>query len=83
MKYSTLTYNPTQHIYFNKHEKIKNYEQKHKKYDLKLPILLKTDVACRWYDYKNNDIIKITRKDNRLCYRIVKEDESNNQNKII
>lgn len=78
MKYSNLLYNPTQHTYFNKHEKIKNYEQKHKKYDLKLPIILKTDVACKWYDYKINDIIKITRKDNSICYRIVKDDDINN-----
>jgi DNA-directed RNA polymerase subunit H (RpoH/RPB5) len=73
MVYTKLLYNPTQHIYFSKHEKVKNYEKKYKKYDLKLPILLKNDISSEWYDYKINDIIKITREDKKYCYRIVKK----------
>lgn len=83
IKYTKLLYNPTRHIYFPKHEKIKNYEKKHEKYGLKLPIILKSDVACKWYDYQINDIIKITRKDKTICYRIVKDDIFNDLENII
>lgn len=83
IKYTKLLYNPTQHIYFPKHEKIKNYEKKYEKYNLKLPVILKSDIACKWYDYQINDIIKITRKDNSICYRIVKNDNFNDIENII
>lgn len=73
IKYSNMLYDPTEHITFNKHEKIKNYDQKYKKYNLKIPIVLKNDIACKWHGYKLNDIIKITRKDNSICYKIVKD----------
>lgn len=73
--YTKLLYNPTHHIYFPKHEKIKNYDQKFKKYGLKLPVLLINDIASKWYNYKLNDIIKITRNDKSICHRIVKNEE--------
>lgn len=74
MEYSRLSYNPTNHISFPNHEKIKNYEKKHKKYDLKLPILSNMDISSKWYNYKSNDIIKIIREDKKITHRIVKED---------
>jgi DNA-directed RNA polymerase subunit H (RpoH/RPB5) len=74
IKYTNMLYNPTKHNYFNKHMKIINFDQKYKKYKLKLPIILKNDVACRWYGYNINDIIKIIRKDNTIFYRIVKDE---------
>lgn len=70
--YSRLLYNPTKHIDAVKHEKIKFFEQKHKKYSLKLPIILKSDPISKWYDYNINDIIKIIRSDNEIFHRIVK-----------
>ena len=72
--YSRLLYDLTEHIYAVKHEKIKNFEHKYKKYNLKLPILLKSDAMSKWYDYNINDIIKITRNDNSISHRIVKPD---------
>lgn len=69
-------YNPTKNKYFSKHEKIKNYEQKYKKFNLKLPIILKNDVASVWYDYKINDIVKIERNDKSIYYRIVTNEEN-------
>jgi DNA-directed RNA polymerase subunit H (RpoH/RPB5) len=76
IKYTNLLYNPTQHKYFPKHEKIKNYEHKYKKYNIKLPILLKKDIASKWYGYETNDIIKITRTDKTIFYRIVKDKDN-------
>lgn len=75
ISYSRLLYNPTKHIDSVKHEKIKNFEKKHKKYDLKLPILLKSDAMSKWYDYSVNDIIKITRNEGSITHRIVKIDK--------
>jgi DNA-directed RNA polymerase subunit H (RpoH/RPB5) len=72
IKYSNVLYNPTKHETFNKHEKIKNFDQKYKKYNLKIPIILKKDIACLWYGFNINDIIKINRKNDTLCYKIVK-----------
>lgn len=76
IKYTNLLYNPTQNKYFPKHEKIKNYEHKYKKYNIKLPILLKNDIASKWYGYETNDIIKITRTDENIFYRIVKDKDN-------
>lgn len=74
--YTNLLYNPTNHEYVSKHEKIKNYEKKYKKYNLKHPEILKNDAICKWYNYEINDILKVTRKDRTICYRIVKDEES-------
>lgn len=75
IEYTRLLYNPTQHDYFSRHEKIKNYEKRYKKYNLRLPLILSSDVAIRWYDYNINNIIKIIRKDNSICYRLVAEED--------
>lgn len=75
--YSKLLYNPTIHIDSVKHEKVKNFEHKYKKYNLKLPVLLSLDPICKWYGYKPDDIIKITRDDGSIIYRIVKQDNNN------
>lgn len=72
IQYSKLIYNLTEHVDFVKHEKIKNFEKKYKKYNLKLPILLKTDPVSKWYEYNINDIIKISRNNNNITHRIVK-----------
>lgn len=74
IEYTRLLYNPTRHNYFSRHEKIKNYEKKYKKYNLKLPLILNSDVAIKWYDYNINDLIKIIRKDNSICYKLVVEE---------
>jgi DNA-directed RNA polymerase subunit H (RpoH/RPB5) len=75
--YSKLLYDPTMHIDSIKHEKVKNFENKYKKYNLKLPVLLISDPICKWYGYKIDDIIKITRDDGSIIHRIVKQDNLN------
>lgn len=77
VSYSSVLYNITEHADFVKHEKIKNYEKKYIKYNLTLPVLLNTDPVSRWYDYNINDIIKITRNDKSITYRIVKTENVN------
>lgn len=42
------------------------------KYSDKFPILLKTDPIARFYGFDKGDIIKITRKNGFITYRIVK-----------
>lgn len=79
-KYSELLYDPTKHKCFNKHEKIKNFDKKYKKFGLKIPELVEDDIACKWLGYIPDDIIKITRddesiKDNKSIYyrKVVKK----------
>lgn len=43
-----------------------------KKYTDKFPILLKSDPVCRFYNYDKGDIIKITRQNEYVSFRIVK-----------
>lgn len=76
ISYSKLLYDPTIHIESVKHEKIKNFEHRYKKYNLNLPVLLKSDTICKWYGYKINDIIKITRDDGSIIHRIVNQDNN-------
>lgn len=63
-----LQYNITKHILYSKHEKItfKNNITK------KLPVIFKTDPVCRYFNFQKGDIIKITRKNDMIIYRIVK-----------
>jgi DNA-directed RNA polymerase subunit H (RpoH/RPB5) len=75
ISYSKLLYDPTIHIDSVKHEKVKNFEHKYKKYNLKLPVLLSSDPICKWYGYKINDIIRITRDDGSIIHRIVKQED--------
>lgn len=42
------------------------------KYSDKFPILLKNDPICRFYGYNKGDIIKVTRRDGNVMFRIVK-----------
>ncbi len=41
-------------------------------YGTSIPVLLRSDPVCRFYDFSKGDIIKITRKDGFVSYRIVK-----------
>jgi DNA-directed RNA polymerase subunit H (RpoH/RPB5) len=43
-----------------------------KKMGINIPILLKTDPVCRFYNFPRGGIIQVTRKDNSISYRIVK-----------
>ncbi len=72
-----LQYNITKHFLVPKHElvykkKSKEYEEFKKKYSDKFPVILKSDPVSRFYGYNKGDIIKITRKNGYVMYRIVK-----------
>ena len=69
-----LQVNITQHRLFPKHEKVPKNDalELENKYKGKLPVLLSTDAASRYYDFKRGEYIRITRKDGSIIYRIVK-----------
>lgn len=72
-----LQYNITKHILVPKHEllyKKKSVEAQEfkKKYTAKFPVLLKTDPIARFYAYESGDIIKVTRSNDIVVYRIVR-----------
>ncbi len=72
-----LQYNITKHFLVPKHElvykkKSKECEEFKKKYSDKFPVILKNDPVSRFYGYNKGDIIKITRKNGYVMYRIVK-----------
>jgi DNA-directed RNA polymerase I, II, and III subunit RPABC1 len=72
-----LQYNITKHYLVPKHEllfkkKSKECEQFKKKYSDKFPIILKSDPVSRFYGYEKGDIIKITRNNGYITYRIVR-----------
>lgn len=61
--------------YYIPHEKVQDMTLINfikEKYKNKIPILLKTDAVSRYFNFKRGDIIKITRDDSSICYRIVK-----------
>lgn len=65
--YKKLLYNITKHRLVPKHEKLSNREKIKIKGELmidnfnKLPVMLKSDPVSRFYNYRKNDVIKITR----------------------
>lgn len=69
-----LQYNITKHRYYRPHIELSKEESKEfkKKFGVKIPILLKSDPVCRYYNFDKDSIIKITRKDDYISYRIVK-----------
>lgn len=68
-----LQYNITKHILVPKHEKVSNEMKKSlMKYGMNFfPTITTVDPVCRYYDFKRGDIIKITRKNGYVIYRIV------------
>lgn len=69
-----LQYNLTKHILVPKHTKLSDEDslQIRKKFGHNLASILKTDPVVRFYNFKKGDIIKITRKEGYIMYRIVK-----------
>lgn len=71
---NSFIYNVTEHILVPKHEKLlpgtleyKNiYKERHN-----LPYILETDPVCKYYNFKSADILKITRKNDIVVYRLV------------
>jgi DNA-directed RNA polymerase I, II, and III subunit RPABC1 len=72
-----MQYNITKHVLVPLHEiehkfNTKECENFKKKYGNKFPIILKSDPVSRFYGYDKGDIIKITRKNGYITYRLVK-----------
>lgn len=69
-----LQINITKHFLVPKHFKLSKEESKKFKeqYGILIPILLKSDPICRFYNFSRGDIIKIVRKNGFITYRIVK-----------
>ena len=71
---SELQFNITTHRLVPKHERCCDEESAEikKKWGAKLPGILTIDPVSRFYNYKRGEIIKITRKDGFVAYRIVR-----------
>lgn len=68
-----LQFNITKHRLVPRHEQINDIEKEElKNYKGKLPILLHTDAIARYYAFNKGDIIRITRKNGSIVYRVVK-----------
>ena len=69
-----LQFNITKHEYVPKHEKLSDEDATRfiKKFGYKLPVILDTDPIARHYHFKQDDIIKLYRKNNEISYRICK-----------
>jgi DNA-directed RNA polymerase subunit H (RpoH/RPB5) len=67
-------YDLTQFKYYCHHEKLSSSEAKmiKDKFKSNMPYILKTDMICRYFYFQKNDIIKITRRNQSIVYRIVK-----------
>ena len=69
-----LQLNITKHRLVPRHSRITPSEKEEldKHYKGKLPFLLQTDSVSRYYAFKKNDYIRITRKDGTIIYSVVK-----------
>lgn len=69
-----LQYNITKHRFVPLHERLSDEDaQKFKsKYGNKFPEIKAGDPVSRFYAYKRGDVIRITRKNGYIAYRIVK-----------
>jgi DNA-directed RNA polymerase I, II, and III subunit RPABC1 len=69
-----LQFNITKHYLVPLHIKLSesNASDFIKKMGVDIPVLLKTDPVCRFYNFPRGAIIQVTRKDNSISYRIVK-----------
>lgn len=69
-----LQFNITTHRLVPKHERVTGpqAEEIRKKWGPKLPGLLSSDPVSRFYHFKKGEIIKVTRKDGFVAYRVVR-----------
>ena len=73
-----LQYNITKHYLVPKHEVMYKHNTPElaefkKKYQAdKFPVIMKNDPIVRFYNFEKGDIIKVTRKNGFVAYRIVK-----------
>lgn len=69
---SDIQFNITKHRLQPKFERLDKNESKSFINKLKLPTMLRSDPIARFYNYQRGDVIKVTRKNKTVCYRIVK-----------
>jgi len=69
---SWFSYNRTKHRLVPKHTRLSDCDAKTimNKYG-KIPDILISDPIARYYGYKIRDVIKVTRNDGGICYRMV------------
>jgi DNA-directed RNA polymerase subunit H (RpoH/RPB5) len=67
-----LQYNITKHYLQPKFEFVEDSKEFKKVYGNKFPIILSDDPIVKFFNYKSGDVIKITRKNGHVAYRIVK-----------
>jgi DNA-directed RNA polymerase I, II, and III subunit RPABC1 len=69
-----LQFNITKHRLVPDHYLVptKEANELRKKFGKNLPIILSSDPVSRFFNFKKSDIIRITRKDGYILYRIVK-----------
>lgn len=71
---SDLKFNITKHILVPKHEALSKEEtiEFKIKYGTSIPVLLKTDPICKFYNFSKGEIIRVIRRDGFISFRIVK-----------
>jgi DNA-directed RNA polymerase I, II, and III subunit RPABC1 len=69
-----LQFNITKHRLVPLHQSLDPNESKkiRKEFGHNLPLILSSDPIVRFYNFRKNDIIKITRKEGYVTYRLVK-----------
>lgn len=74
MNIKEVSFNITHHYLVPKHDIVKSRDilEELKPQREHLPVLRKMDPVSKYYGYKRGDIVRITRKDKTIMYRIVK-----------
>ena len=69
-----MRYNITKHRLVPNHEKLSKTDTIafKKQFGVRIPAILKTDPVARFYSFQRGDVIKITRRDGTISYRLVK-----------
>jgi DNA-directed RNA polymerase subunit H (RpoH/RPB5) len=72
--YRELQYDLTKFRYYCPHEKVSPEEavRVREKFGNSLPSLLRTDAVVRYFFFQKNDVIRITRRNGTIVYRVVK-----------
>ena len=73
-EFKEMMYNLTKNKFYNRHERLdqKDSAQFISTYGKDLPVLLKTDIVVRYFNFQKGDIIRIHRNNGTISYRIVK-----------
>lgn len=70
----SFMYNVSKHTLVPKHEKLNDKSDEYKlivKEKQNLPHIFETDPICKYYSFKQGDLLKIYRKNNTIAYRLV------------